>query len=1272
MALSKDLVNQFVKLTSQQERPKEVTVNGTYKKINNEEFVQIDGSDIWTPVNSTVTAEDDDRVQVLIKNHQATITGNITSPSARSKDVTTIKDEVDEFGNTIKQMDNSIIQQANSIIQIENNIKQVNNTILQHDNVINQQGNKIQQFDNTIIEQGNLIESINNVVIEHGNEITSINNTVTSQGNTITQFDNTIKQQGNLITQQGNIITQQGNKINMFDSNIEILNSAFKIEDGVLTGLSEIIVNELETNTLNAKYANVDFSNINQAAVTKIFSESGIIRDLIVSEGKITGELVGVTIKGDLIEGNSIKADKLVVLGEDGIYYKLNVNSLGEAVASSDPKYQNGLDGSNIIAKSIVAEKIAVDDLVAFDATIGGFNITNNAIYSGVKESIDNTTRGIYMDKEGQFAVGDSNNFIKYFKDTDNVYKLKIAAGVIEMGGSGQTLEEEIKDIKDATNKAVKNIEVLYTLSNSETTAPTTGWSVVAPEWTEGKYMWQKTVVTYNDDTTNESDPTCIQGAAGKDGANGQQGPKGDKGDPGNDGKDGAQGPKGDPGEQGPKGDKGDPGAQGLQGLQGEKGDQGIPGPKGDPGADGQDGAQGPKGDKGDPGTAGTNGKTSYFHIKYSAKANPTTSADMSETPNTYIGTYVDFIETDSNDPTKYTWSQFKGSQGAKGDQGIAGTNGADGKTSYLHIAYANSADGQNGFSVSDATNKLYIGQYTDFTQADSTDPTKYSWTKIKGDQGATGAKGDKGDKGDQGVKGDTGNGIKSTTITYQGSTSGTTIPTGTWVTTIPTVAAGSFLWTRTIVTYTNNTTSTAYSVGKMGNTGATGKGVKSAATTYQAGASGTTIPTGTWTTSVPKTSAALPFMWSRTITTYTDNTTSTAYAVGSTPDSIAIGGRNLSINNTIRPYNSNGITTVDNSEFYYSGNSIFARNNSNNEGPMIDYGINYELDQEYTISFRLKLSDDTINKVMIYFGIAHKNINCYIDDNHVITNASVSSGGVIELPFPTDGLQHFISITFKAAAIGGNASVINTQHIILQPNKTTVSSYTGYIYGFKIEKGNKPTDWSPNPDLTQAELDQKASAEALENERNKLQEALNQANTRIDSINAIIQSLTSSGKNESILTQTPDGWQFNMKKFNDAINANQDAINKEVTDREAGDNDNLNLIDKVNSHVTQIENGQEISYVNIGTDADNNPCVLLGKNGGTDNQFRVSISNKEIQFLKDAGNGNYTKIAYIDGSTFYGDNITAVKRLQVGIAPNNYYWEVRSNGNLGLNYKTN
>lgn len=108
----------------------------------------------------------------------------------------------------------------------------------------------------------------------------------------------------------------------------------------------------------------------------------------------------------------------------------------------------------------------------------------------------------------------------------------------------------------------------------------------------------------------------------------------------------------------------------------------------------------------------------------------------MTETPQAYIGTYVDFIEADSTDPTKYTWSRFEGIQGEKGEQGIPGI-GQDGKTSYLHIAYATSADGSEGFSISESANKTYIGQYTDFVSTDSTDPIQYAWTKIKGEMSA-------------------------------------------------------------------------------------------------------------------------------------------------------------------------------------------------------------------------------------------------------------------------------------------------------------------------------------------------------------------------------------------------------------------------------------------------------------------------------------------------------------------------------------------------------
>ena len=139
-------------------------------------------------------------------------------------------------------------------------------------------------------------------------------------------------------------------------------------------------------------------------------------------------------------------------------------------------------------------------------------------------------------------------------------------------------------------------------------------------------------------------------------------------------------------------------------------------------------------GPQGIPGI-GTDGKTTYLHIQYAPVQNPT-AAQMSKTPNKYIGTYTDFSGVDSTDPSKYTWAKFEGDQGA---QGVPGTPGTNGKTPYFHIAYANSADGRTGFSVDDSVNKLYIGQYTDYTPDDSTDPTKYSWTKIKGEPGTAG-----------------------------------------------------------------------------------------------------------------------------------------------------------------------------------------------------------------------------------------------------------------------------------------------------------------------------------------------------------------------------------------------------------------------------------------------------------------------------------------------------------------------------------------------------
>lgn len=474
MALSKDVMSQFAKAMVPKKESKEATLNATYKKIDGKEYVQLDGSDILTPVTSSVVSETDDRVKVIIKDHAATVIGNITSPSARNKDLNTLKDEVDENGNTIKRMDTVIQQQQTSINQIDTKINQHDVLINQHDTVINQHGDTISSINNTLILQGNAIEANNNSIIAQGNQIESINNTVKEQGNSIVSINNTIVQQGNdiklnanNIEAQGNTIKQQGDtissinnkviaqgntidahdtKIKAHDSDINIINSGFVIKDGVLTGLSKIILNDLETNTLKAGYAKIDFSNIGIAAIEKLFTDSGIIKDLIVDEGHITGELVGVTIKGDLIEGNTIKADKLVIKGSDGLYYKLNTN--GETV-ESEQTTENSLDGSIITAKSITASKIQVTDLVAFGATIGGFDITNDSIHTNLKDSINSNANGLFFGKDGQIYIGDNNNKLKYYKDDNGQWRFEISADSIKINTHSKTITEELEEIRE-------------------------------------------------------------------------------------------------------------------------------------------------------------------------------------------------------------------------------------------------------------------------------------------------------------------------------------------------------------------------------------------------------------------------------------------------------------------------------------------------------------------------------------------------------------------------------------------------------------------------------------------------------------------------------------------------------------------------------------------------------------------------------------------------------------------------------------------------------
>lgn len=172
-------------------------------------------------------------------------------------------------------------------------------------------------------------------------------------------------------------------------------------------------------------------------------------------------------------------------------------------------------------------------------------------------------------------------------------------------------------------------------------------------------------------------------------------------------------------------------GADGAKGDKGEQGDRGLQGPAGPAGPQGIQGLQGPKGDQGIPGPRGVDGLTQYTHIAYSDADDGRIGFSQTDSNKPFIGLYQDFIREDSPEPSKYRWTRWKGQDG---EQGLPGKPGADGRTPYVHFAYANSADGRSDFSLANSSGKKYIGTYTDFEVGDSSDPGRYKWVSLNGD----------------------------------------------------------------------------------------------------------------------------------------------------------------------------------------------------------------------------------------------------------------------------------------------------------------------------------------------------------------------------------------------------------------------------------------------------------------------------------------------------------------------------------------------------------
>lgn len=726
MGLSNDLVSQFVKVTKDTDEKKRSTaVYGTLVKIDNTVCVMLDGSEVVTPVSTLADCNEGDRVMINIDNHNATIIGNITSPSARVDDVT-------DMGN-----------------RIEANEAEINNL--------------------------------------YANRITT--DYLKTNYAEIGALDAANAKITDLEARSASIEELKANK-----ADIDNLDTKY-------ASIGELATVKADITSLNSKYVDINFANIGQANIAEFFSKSGMIESLAIKDGHITGKLVAIEINGDLIQAGTLVADKLVIRTEQGLLYKLNIDALKAAdltIPENTEALQNGLHGAIINDKTIVAKKIDVNDLVAFGATIGGFKIDSDSVHSVVKESVDNTTRGIYMDNDGQLNVGDASNFIKFYRDGnykllteepsnwsttyrtyfskiedkyvrlssdtaptfesgkyyEAFYKLSVSADEVIFGSNKKNLQTALDEV---ANSSISGVDVEYYKSTSATELSGGSWDTTAPAWENGTYIWSRTKTTSANGSSSYSEHVCITGntgAAGKDGTDGINGTNGTNGR--------------------------SVGSIVNYYLVSDQ-DSGITNM-----------------DRHWDTEIPTMTSTDKYLWNYEAISD-TTGSLITRTDPCIIGVYGDTGAAGKD-----------GKDGADGTNGTDGAPGKDGKgilsiTEHYQVTSTTTtpASWVSTVPALTSTNK-YLWNYETITYTDGTSTdSKKRIIGVYGDTGDAGKNGVDGAPGEQGI------GVSSIIEQYYLSTSEVEPTGGDWANEQPTWSYGSYIWTRSFITWSDDTTST-------------------------------------------------------------------------------------------------------------------------------------------------------------------------------------------------------------------------------------------------------------------------------------------------------------------------------------------------------------------------------------------------------------------------------------------------------------------------------
>ncbi len=688
------------------------------------------------------------------------------------------------------------------------------------------------------------------------------------------------------------------------------------------------------------------------------------------SNSGISGPYVSAWTIDGKFNADFIQAGKI-----SGAFIEANSITVGKLSDEVKTDISNAKEGAEKANNSIIDLQKQIDGVIESWSADPVPTLTNYPASSWTTNKDKEKHIGdLYYDK--------SNKCYRFMQNSDGSFSWKLIADT--------DVTKAIADAQkalDATDQSVTGVTTEYYASTSATELKGGSWSEDRPAWTESNYIWSRTKTTTKAGITTYSSPSCIQG------------------------------------------------------------------------------------------NSGTDGKDGISPTVAISKSDGSTTITITDKNGTHSQTVKDGIN------------------------GTPGATGADGKTSYFHVKYSN--DGGKTFTPNNGEEVgAYIGTYSDFEIKDSTSVSAYTWAKIKGEPGVKGEKGTDGTS----VK------ITGKSVTYQASASGTTTPTGAWVANPPTVAKGQYLWTKTVVTYSDGNSTTAYSVayqgtnGTNGQNGSPGRGVKSTKVTYQIWANGTTTPNGTWSTTVRDTTADKPYLWTRTVITYTDDTKSTSYSVGSTLKGVNVGGRNLigdsEFTNTSWSNNNGfGIVNTNGSTFSYTTDGIRTVKTSGwgGTGILIRTDIApIEYEKTVTLSFDLKL----VKTDCTFFAA---NANKVDNANWWAQGVPVTSTGV-DVAIKDLNNWHRVSCTIKIPAKNSMYEK-NRQVLMRLISGQDGADYEYYMKNLKLELGNIATDWTPAPEDVDADISNaqtsadkaQTSASNAQQTANNAQDTANKADAKAD-----------------------------------------------------------------------------------------------------------------------------------------------------------------------------